>query len=59
MPVDNPIVICALHAERFRRMSEETDHDGTQTLVRQYWQATCGCHVEITLTIPDRPDKPN
>ena len=59
MPVDNPAVMCTLHVERFRRVSEELDHDGTQTLVKQYWEAGCGCKVEITLVIPDTPDKPN
>jgi hypothetical protein len=59
MPADNPTVMCALHAERFRRVSEEVDHDGTQTLVKQYWDAACGCKVEITLAIPDAPEKPN
>jgi hypothetical protein len=40
-------------------VSEELDHDGTKTLVKQYWEAACGCKVEITLVIPDTPDKPN
>jgi hypothetical protein len=59
MPTDNPVVVCGTHAERFGRVSEEVDHDGTQTLVKQYWEASCGCKVEITLVIPDTPDKPN
>ena len=59
MPADNPTVMCSLHAEPFRCVSEEVDHDGTQTLVKQYWEASCGCKVEITLAIPDSPDKPN
>jgi hypothetical protein len=59
MPEDNPVVMCGLHVERFRRASEEVDHDGTRTLVKQYWDAACGCKVEITLVVPDTPDKPN
>ena len=59
MPADNPTVMCTLHAERFSRVSEEVDHDGTQTLVKQYWEASCGCKVEITLAIPDTPGKPS
>ncbi len=59
MPVDNPVVVCTLHAERFHRVSEEPDHDGTQTLVKQYWEAACGCKVEITMVIPDTTDKPS
>jgi hypothetical protein len=55
MPVDNPAVVCGLHAERFCRVSEELDHDGTQTLVKQYWEASCGCKMEITLAVPDEP----
>jgi hypothetical protein len=51
--------MCTLRAERFRRVSEEVDHDGTQTLVKQYWKASCSCRVEITRVIPDAPDKPN
>ena len=37
---------------RFRKVNEEVDHDGSQTLVKQYWTADCGCQVEITLVIP-------
>jgi hypothetical protein len=59
MPVDNPTVMCAPHAEQFRKIDEDVDHDGTQTLVKQYWEATCGCKVEITLVIPDAPGKTN
>jgi hypothetical protein len=59
MPADNPAVMCSKHAEPFRKVDEEVDHDGTQTLVKQYWEASCGCKVEITLAIPDSPDKPN
>jgi hypothetical protein len=51
MPGDNPVVVCSTHAEQFGKVYEETDHDGTQTLVKQYWDADCGCQVEITLTI--------
>lgn len=51
MSIDNPTVICTLHAEQFHKVGEEVDHDGTQTLVKQYWEATCGCKVEITLVI--------
>jgi len=56
MPVDNPVVVCSKHAEEFCRVSEEVDHDGTQTLVKQYWEASCACKVEITLAIPNTRD---
>jgi hypothetical protein len=49
MPADNPVVMCSKHAARFRKCREEVDNDGTQTLVKQYWAADCGCQVEITL----------
>jgi hypothetical protein len=55
MPIDNPVVMCANHAKRFRKISEQVDHDGKQTLVKQYWEADCGCRTEITLSIPDQP----
>jgi hypothetical protein len=57
--MDNPTVICSKHAEPFRKVQEEVDNDGTQTLVKQYWRADCGCAVEITLAIPDAPGKPS
>lgn len=50
MPSDNPTVYCAIHAERFAKTHEEVDSDSTQTLVKQYWTANCGC--EITLVLP-------
>jgi hypothetical protein len=57
MPADNPVVMCSKHAARFRKVNEDVDNDGTQTLVTQYWDADCGCQVEITLIIPDQqPD---
>jgi len=59
MPEDNPVVVCGMHTERFCKVDEEVGHDGTQTLVKQYWEATCGCKVEITLAIPDATDKPS
>lgn len=59
MPADNPTVMCSKHAEPFRKTSEEVDHDGTQTLVNQYWKAACQCEIEITLVIPDTPGKPS
>jgi hypothetical protein len=52
MPSDNPTVYCAVHAEQFVKTDEETDSDGTQTLVTQTWTAPCGCAVQITLKIP-------
>lgn len=52
MPADNPVVMCSKHAARFRKVNEEVDSDGTQTLVKQYWTADCGCQVEITVAIP-------
>ena len=51
MSADNPVVMCSKHAARFGEVNEEVDSDGTQTLVKQYWAADCGCQVEITLTI--------
>lgn len=51
MPSDNPTVYCAVHAEQFVKVGEETDSDGTQTLVTQTWTAPCKCAVLITLTI--------
>ena len=37
MSTDNPTVMCTKHAEKFTKAREEVDHDGTQTLVEQYW----------------------
>ena len=59
MPIDNPTVMCTKHAQRFTKTAEELDHDGSQTLVKQYWEAACGCKVEITLVIPDTVDRPH
>lgn len=59
MPVDNPTVWCTVHGKQFHKVSQETDHDGTQTLVKQYWAAECGCQVEVTLAIPDPPGTPS
>jgi hypothetical protein len=53
MPSDNPTVYCAVHAEQFVKVAEETDSDGTQTLVTQTWTAPCKCAVLITLAIPE------
>lgn len=53
MPSDNPTVYCAVHAEQFVKVGEETDSDGTQTLVTQTWTAPCGCAVQITLAIQE------
>jgi len=47
----NPIIYCTLHAEQFSKKEEETDNDGTQTLFKQYWEAPCGCAVEVTLAV--------
>jgi hypothetical protein len=49
----NPTVICSKHAQPFQLIDGETDHDGTQQLVKQYWRAACGCEIEITLAIPE------
>jgi hypothetical protein len=54
MPIDNPVVMCTKHAVPFRKTNEEVDHDGTQTLIKQYWTADCGCEVEITLAVPNQ-----
>lgn len=59
MPADNPVVVCGKHAERFFKVAEEVDNDGTQTLVKQYWRARCGCEVEITATFQKPPDETN
>ena len=48
----NPVVMCGKHAEVFVKREEEVDNDGVNTLVKQYWEAKCGCVVEITLTLP-------
>ena len=49
----NPTVYCTNHVEPFAKEHEEMDNDGTQTLVKQYWVAPCGCAVEITLAVPN------
>jgi hypothetical protein len=51
--MDNPTVWCAVHAKPFGKWFQETDHDGTQILVKQCWDAACGCSIEITLAVPD------
>ena len=49
----NPVVYCSNHAKEFVKQIEEVDHDGTQTLIKQYHKAECGCAIEITLSVPD------
>lgn len=51
--MNNPTVMCTKHAKAFEKVEEEVDHDGTQTLVKQYWKASCGCEVEVTLALED------
>jgi hypothetical protein len=48
----NPKVYCTNHAAELKRTNTEIDDDGTQVLVKQYWEAVCGCKVEITLAMP-------
>jgi hypothetical protein len=50
----NPVVMCSKHATPFHKVNEEVDHDGVNTLVKQYWKAECGCEVEITLAVPNQ-----
>jgi len=60
MSADNPTVICTQkehNAARFFKSHEEVDNDGTQTLIKQYWSASCGCSVEVTLTVPNEAVK--
>lgn len=50
----NPTVVCSQighNAEVFHKVDEEVDNDGTQTLVKQYYTAECGCRVEVTLAV--------
>jgi hypothetical protein len=53
-----PLVQCTLHGKQFSKTYQETDDDGTQILVKQYWRAECGCEVEIMLALP-REDRAN
>ena len=52
MPSDNPTVWCLNHAAQFAKKGEQVDNDGTQTLVSQTWEASCGCKIEVTLALP-------
>jgi hypothetical protein len=58
--MNNPTVVCSKNghnAEVFTKVNEEIDNDGTQTLIKQYWSAKCGCEVEITLAVPNEAVK--
>jgi hypothetical protein len=58
--MNNPTVVCSKNghnASPFVKSVEEVDNDGTQTLIKQYWSAKCGCEVEITLAVPNNAVK--
>jgi len=48
-----PVVHCTQHAGEFKKTYQETDENGTQVLVKQYWRAECcGFEVEIIIALP-------
>jgi hypothetical protein len=55
----NPKVHCTKHGGEFTKIYTETDNDGTQMLIKQYWRAECcGFEVEIMIGLLN-PDKNN
>jgi hypothetical protein len=54
-----PTVHCTKHGGEFEKIYTETDNDGTQTLIKQYWRSKCcGFEVEIVMGLPNA-DKTN
>jgi hypothetical protein len=54
-----PVVHCTIHGKQFSKTYQQTDDDGTQVLITQYWKAECcGFEIEIMMALP-REDNAN
>lgn len=48
------VIVCTVkghNAAEFNKVAQQADDDGTQVLLSQYFEASCGCKFEATVAI--------